>query len=119
MGYYTIWLAPVKSFLVPFWELWKKRSDDHGADSKGEWRSEIKGIPDRHPGLLVTDDIAFAAALFARFPTTLTTTNWAGFHSRSHREMTSVRYDAAFSRAQALFGRTILVQAAAAPITQF
>ena len=21
MGYYTIWLAPVKSFLVPFWEF--------------------------------------------------------------------------------------------------
>jgi hypothetical protein len=20
MGYYTIWLAPVKSFLVPFWK---------------------------------------------------------------------------------------------------
>ena len=21
MGYYTIWLAPVKRFVVPFWEL--------------------------------------------------------------------------------------------------
>ena len=26
MGYYTMWLAPVKSFFVPFWELGKKRS---------------------------------------------------------------------------------------------
>ena len=22
MGYYTIWLAPVKEYFVPFWEFW-------------------------------------------------------------------------------------------------
>src|SRR6266404_4708440 len=26
MGYYTIWLAPVKRNFVPFWEFWEKHS---------------------------------------------------------------------------------------------
>jgi hypothetical protein len=25
MGYYTMWLAPVMSFLVPFWELGRRK----------------------------------------------------------------------------------------------
>src|SRR3979411_394969 len=37
MGYYTIWLAPVKKFLAPFWELEiKERTSVQGAPE--EWR---------------------------------------------------------------------------------
>ena len=49
MGYYTIWLAPVKRFFVPFWEL-KARA--HGT-ALGKTR---KAIHLRHPeGVAVVD----------------------------------------------------------------
>jgi hypothetical protein len=39
MGYYTIWLASVKRILVPslvpFWEIWKRRTDPPFENRKG------------------------------------------------------------------------------------
>jgi len=45
MGYYTIWLALVKKFLVPFWEL-----EERCRKSSAEFDNPIAGIQARLKG---------------------------------------------------------------------
>src|SRR5882762_8369285 len=42
MGYYTIWLAPVKKNFVPFWELGGKTHGEDSIDKGGENRNSLK-----------------------------------------------------------------------------
>jgi hypothetical protein len=54
MGYYTIWLALVKSFFVPFWEFEKRKAGLRSSDQHGKFKTRSLRTPKAAaPGCLI------------------------------------------------------------------